>query len=372
MLITRHLEFSRPYRLVLAQRPSQERWDALLDALAQLLVRLHLAGFFWGDCSLSNVLFRRDAGALCAYLVDAETAAQHDVLSDGQRRHDLEIAEEHLLGEICDLAAQAEEEPGERELSIGRDVANRYDALWQELTGDEEFDPTRRPPRRRPHPPPQRARLRRRRDRARAHRSDGYRLHLDPRVVEPGHHRRRLQRLTGLDAQENQARRLLEDIADYRAALEQRGEPPVSELAAAARWLSDAFEPALAAIPPELRGKRAPAELYHELLVHRWLLSERAGRDVGLQTTVMSYVGGVLQRLPDEHVRQRRRRRSATRSASRSARGRRGTRRARSRRAAAWRRRRRDRRRTPRPPCRRRARSCPARGPAARSAWMRA
>ena len=300
MLITRHLEFSRPYRLVLAQRPSQERWDALLDALAQLLVRLHLAGFFWGDCSLSNVLFRRDAGALCAYLVDAETGAQHDVLSDGQRRHDLEIAEEHLLGEICDLAAQADEEPGERELSIGRDVATRYDALWQELTGDEEIDPTDA-----------------RRVDARIRRlnelgfdvgeielvrtgSDGYRLHLDPRVVEPGHHRRRLQRLTGLDAQENQARRLLEDIADYRSTLEQRGEPPVSELAAAARWLSDAFEPALAAIPPELRGKRAPAELYHELLVHRWLLSERAGRDVGLQTTVMSYVGGVLQRLPDE------------------------------------------------------------------------
>ena len=142
VLITRHLEFSRPYRLVLAQRPSQERWDALLDALAQLLVRLHLAGFFWGDCSLSNVLFRRDAGALCAYLVDAETAAMHDVLSDGQRRHDLEIAEEHLLGEICDLAAQAEEEPGERELAIGRDVAERYDALWQELTGDEDIDPS--------------------------------------------------------------------------------------------------------------------------------------------------------------------------------------------------------------------------------------
>ena len=37
--------------------------DRLLDALVELLVRLHLAGFFWGDCSLSNTLFRLDAGA---------------------------------------------------------------------------------------------------------------------------------------------------------------------------------------------------------------------------------------------------------------------------------------------------------------------
>ena len=217
VLITRHLEFSRPYRLVLAQRPSQERWDALLDALAQLLVRLHLAGFFWGDCSLSNVLFRRDAGALCAYLVDAETAAMHDVLSDGQRRHDLEIAEEHLLGEICDLAAQAER--GARR-ARARDRPGRRRALRGAVAGADRRRgvSTRATPRRVD------ARIRRLNElgfdvgeiELVRTGSDGYRLHLDPRVVEPGHHRRRLQRLTGLDAQENQARRLLEDIADYR------------------------------------------------------------------------------------------------------------------------------------------------------------
>lgn len=51
---------------------SLERYrDHLLDAISGLLVQLHLAGTFWGDCSLSNTLFRRDAGALQAYLVDA-------------------------------------------------------------------------------------------------------------------------------------------------------------------------------------------------------------------------------------------------------------------------------------------------------------
>ena len=57
----------------------------MLDAVTQLLVRLHLAGFFWGDCSLSNTLFRRDAGALTAYVVDVETGELHPELSNGQR-----------------------------------------------------------------------------------------------------------------------------------------------------------------------------------------------------------------------------------------------------------------------------------------------
>ena len=68
-------------------------------------MRLHLAGFFWGDCSLSNTLFRRDAGALSAYLVDAETGELHPQLSTGQRLHDLQIAEENVAGELLDVEA---------------------------------------------------------------------------------------------------------------------------------------------------------------------------------------------------------------------------------------------------------------------------
>jgi tRNA A-37 threonylcarbamoyl transferase component Bud32 len=47
-----------------------------------LVARLHLIGLFWGDVSLSNTLFRRDAGAFAAYLVDAETAELHDQLTN--------------------------------------------------------------------------------------------------------------------------------------------------------------------------------------------------------------------------------------------------------------------------------------------------
>jgi hypothetical protein len=74
VLITRHLDFSLPYRRVLETRSEDSALsDRLLDALVNLLVRVHVAGFFWGDCSLSNTLFRLDAGDLAAYVVDTET-----------------------------------------------------------------------------------------------------------------------------------------------------------------------------------------------------------------------------------------------------------------------------------------------------------
>ncbi len=99
----------------------------MLDALAQLFVQLHLNGFFWGDCSLSNTLFRRDAGALRAFLVDAETGEQHPSLSDGQRAHDLLIAEENIAGELLDLAARSRPEGEElvgveEALAVGEDL----------------------------------------------------------------------------------------------------------------------------------------------------------------------------------------------------------------------------------------------------------
>src|SRR5689334_14076231 len=51
-LVTLHLEFSLPYRALLSQALRPETATRLLDALAVLLVRLHLAGYWWGDCSL--------------------------------------------------------------------------------------------------------------------------------------------------------------------------------------------------------------------------------------------------------------------------------------------------------------------------------
>jgi len=103
ILITRHLQFSLPYRALFSSTLRPDTVNRLIDALVALIVRLHLLGFFWGDCSLSNTLFRRDAGAFAAYLVDAETGELHQDISDGQRAHDLYTAEINLFGEFLDL-----------------------------------------------------------------------------------------------------------------------------------------------------------------------------------------------------------------------------------------------------------------------------
>ncbi len=303
LLITRHLDFSLPYRTLLAGRGLRIPYlgERMLDALAGLLVRLHLAGFYWGDCSLSNTLFRRDADALAAYIIDVETGERHEELSIGQRRLDLQIATENVLGGLLDLQMGGLLAEGIDPVETALAIEQSYDRLWQELTGVDEFnaDETFRVDKR----------LRRLHDLGfdaaeleLVTTVDGSRLRLVPRVVEHGFHAQRLRSLTGLEAGENQSRRLLNDISRYRAVLEQRGGRKVPEAVAAARWLDERFERALAAIPPEMFSKLEPAELYHQVLEHRWFLSERAGGDVGLDETVASYVADVLANAPAEQI----------------------------------------------------------------------
>jgi hypothetical protein len=301
VLVTRYLDFSLPYRLILSRAVLPAPEPSIRAALAELLVRLHLAGFFWGDCSLSNALFRRDAGALSAYLVDAETSELHERLTDGQRSHDLDIAEENLAGELHDLTAELGREVVDDPFEFAATVRSCYDELWDELTREESF--------RVGEGGKLEQRLRRLNDLGfdveeveLVSSGDEVRLMLHSKVVEPGHHRRRLLHLTGLDAQENQARRLLNDLTRYRAWLERSGKQPVSDVASAGRWLSEVFEPSIASVPAELQAKRAPAEIFHELLEHRWFLSEQAGKDVGLDRTIPSYVEKVLRSAPDEKL----------------------------------------------------------------------
>jgi Domain of unknown function (DUF4032)/Lipopolysaccharide kinase (Kdo/WaaP) family len=301
VLITRHLEYSLPYRTLFAGSAIPDLRTHLLNGLAELLTRLHLRGFFWGDCSLSNALFRRDAGALSAYLVDAETGEQHVELSDGQRGYDLDIAQMNIIGELLDIDAELGLPAGLDPEETAEEIIRRYQALWHELTRVETFGTD------------ERYKLD-----ERLHRlnelgfdveeiqlnatPDGYRLNLDPHVVEPGHHRHRLLRLTGLDAQENQARRMLNDIARYREAMERKEKRPLSESLAAARWRDEVFEPTVAAVPDELWSALPAAEVFHQVLEHRWFLSEQAGKDIGIDKAVESYVRSELPRRPAERV----------------------------------------------------------------------
>ena len=294
VLITRHLQFSLPYRALFSHVLRPETMNRLLDALAALIVRMHLTGFSWGDCSLSNTLFRRDAGAFAAYLVDAETGNLYPKLSEGQRSEDIEILRLNIFGECLDLEAAELLHETIDPLSVVDDIVARYERLWHEVTYEQEI--------RRDARHDIEGRIRRLNelgfDVAEVDMSTvdgGYRVR--PKVVDAGYHTRRLLRLTGLDAEENQARQLLNDLDTYRAESDL-----TDEQQAAHRWLTEVFEPVVRAVPATMRRKLEPQEIFTQIIQHKWLLSEQAHRDVGMAPAVQSYLSDVLINKPDEQA----------------------------------------------------------------------
>lgn len=288
VLITQFLERSLPYR-TLFMSPGLERYrERLLDAVAILLVRLHVGGCFWGDCSLSNTLFRRDAGELQAYLVDAETSEVHEKLSDGQRSHDLDIMEENVSGGLADLAAMMNQ-PLPLDLEkTGRDIRVRYEKLWCEINremivapgdtftvqerirslnalgfsvGEVELVAT----------------------------EDGNQLRMRTTVTDRDYHRHLLHNLTGLVAEERQAQLLLNELKEMKVSLSGTLNRSVPLSVAAYRWLNERFLPTTQDLQPKVIGPDDACELYCEVLEHKWFLSEREKKDVGLERAVDDY-----------------------------------------------------------------------------------
>jgi len=269
----------------------------MLDALAELLVRLHLSGFYWGDCSFSNALFRRDAGLMAAYLVDAETGDLLDDLTDLRREFDLDLAHTNIAGDLMDLEASVGLPGNLDPVDLADSLVVRYNNLWAELTRHEVFDPK------------DQFLIEKRIGRLNELGFDveemeittvdnGKQVRMVPRVVEHWHHKRRLSSLTGLQVQENQARRLLNSLNRYRIILSEKDGRDVPLPVAAYMWMSDVFNPSVQNIPGNLKGGLDDAEIFHEILEHRWYLSEERHADVGMPYASKSYVENVLKKRP--------------------------------------------------------------------------
>ena len=297
-LLTEHLRFSLPYRSLFSHGLTHDSLPSLVDALVVLLVRLHLADFFWGDVSLSNVLFRRSAGGFAAYLVDAETGELRPSLSRSMREYDLTIATENVFAELLDLQASESLSHEVEAHDIIEQLEERYAALWDELTSEEEFSSE------------EMWRIEQRIERLNdlgfdvdeldiVTDFDGDTVRIQPKVVEAGHHQRELQGLTGLHVEDAQARRLLNDIASYTATLNLGRE---DRHVVANRWLDEIYEPMIAMVPPDARGKLEPAEVFHEVLQHRWYLAEQAGHDIDIFDAAADYIATVLTNKPDEAI----------------------------------------------------------------------
>lgn len=285
LLFTRFLEYSIPFRTLFENAGLEQYRSRLLDAIAGLLVRLHLAGFFWGDCSLSNTLFKRDAGQLQAYLVDAETAEMHEELSQGQRQHDLELLQENVAGDLLDVAAMLGERREETLDRTPEEIRSRYEKLWSEIGRVDTLAPSE---------------SWRIHERIRSLNAlgftvgevkleatgDGSRLRMRAIVTDRDYDRDLLQDLTGLNAEDHQARLMVQEIQELRATLARSENRSVPLQVAAYRWLTERYQPTVRRVADH--GE--PAELYCELLENKWYLSERAGHDVGMEVALEDYL----------------------------------------------------------------------------------
>ncbi|HEY7736828.1 MAG TPA: DUF4032 domain-containing protein [Candidatus Limnocylindrales bacterium] len=307
ILVTEFLAHSMQYRRMLARFPLGEGdyRDRLLDAMAWLLVDLHRAGVFWGDCSLANTLFRRDGDRIQAYLVDAETSEVHPSLSDGQRAYDLEVLVENVAFGLADLDAQAGRAVDAADaIGAAESVRSRYDAVWQKL---HEVPALRPGDRHAVH-----ARVRKLNELGFSidelslePTPDGHKLRLDVAVTTRRFHARELERLTGLRALEGQARILVNDVREYGCWLEWAERRQASPLGIGARWRREVFEPTVARIRTAAGAGRDLIQAYCDVLEHKWLLSERAGRDVGLEAAIQAYLAAGApspERTSDEPV----------------------------------------------------------------------
>jgi len=290
-LVTRFLPYSLPYRVLLSGKEvTSNDITMMANALALLLVQLHLLGFWWGDCSLSNTLFRRDAEAFAAYLVDAETGEFQKSLSDGQREHDLEIAHFNVAAELEDLALSGVLYPGMDPIRASEAVIKRYHRIWKALKERQVLDPKDRHA-------VERA-MRQLHDLGFAVDEvsvsldgESQKLYFQPKLVAPGYHRNRLRELTGLETEALQAKRLLASLDRFRGR-EENPKPPIGD--SARRWLNETYRPIVEMIPQNLEGTIEEAQFFHEVLEHRWYLSEREGHDVGLTFAAQSYIDDVM------------------------------------------------------------------------------
>ena len=289
-IVTRFLPYSLPYRVILSGQITQHEITNMANALAYLLVRLHLLGFWWGDCSLSNTLFRRDAEGFAAYLVDAETGEFQKKLSDGQREHDLELARFNVAAELEDLKIAGVLFPAMDPIRASESVITRYRKIWKSLSEPQILPAGDRHA-------VERA-MRSLQDIGFAVEEVDIQLAGDkstvtfiPKLVAPNYHSQRLIELMGLETEELQAKRILASFDRFRSR-EIEKTPKKEE--AAKRWLDEVFYKVINAVPAAMRGRVEDAQLFHEVLEHRWYLGEKAGRDLGLEFATNEYISKVL------------------------------------------------------------------------------
>jgi tRNA A-37 threonylcarbamoyl transferase component Bud32 len=296
ILITSYLEASIPFRYLFLNNVIDQFQAHLLDSIAGLLVQLHLNGFYWGDCSLSNILFRRDAGTLQAYLVDAETAEFHTPQTPPMLRyHDLEIMQENIHGELTDLEVNESVSLNGSLKNSGSYIKQRYRALWEQITREDIIKQDEQ------YKVQERIRALNElgfsvKDIELKNEDHGNILKLRIFVSDRNFHRNQLMEITGLLAEDRQAQQIINEIYELKAYFTNTGNPNITIEAVAYHWMEHMYKPVIDWLKPYIHDKNHPKlnsdpiELYCQILEHKWYMSERAQQDVGHLAAVEDFI----------------------------------------------------------------------------------
>ena len=222
--------------------------------------------------------------------MDAETAELHpDIVPPTMRFHDLQIMEENVDGDLTDLGAANLLMDGIPLDDTGASICIRYQNLWEEITRQIIISPD------------EKYRIQ---ERIQALNSLGFsigevllesgeigdKLRFQVVVADRNFHQDQLLGLTGVEAEEMQARLMMNEIHEIKATLSQTNNRSIPLSLAAFKWVQEIYLPTLDGIRSLINADIDPAELYCQILEHKWYLSEKAQHDVGHQIAIEDFL----------------------------------------------------------------------------------
>ena len=279
-LLTLYEKGSLPESHLMRLLKSEQYRDLVWNSIIALLVVMHLKGIFWGDPSLDNILVKFYKTKVEALLVDTETVQLYDYISEEKEKEDLERMFESLFAysfvndEFDERLFEKRKQYIEKrynklkkilndELNIEKEdyfkLVKRVDDLF--LLGytvkPEGFSPK-------------------------------LKVMFKPVTPRKGWFVQMLEDMLGVSFTPEQSKKIFKEILQYRYRMSKSRKTEMKLGDAARDWYQHRFLPARRVFKQYFPDEN-PVKIYLEILTHKWFLSEKAGKGVGIVEAAKDY-----------------------------------------------------------------------------------
>jgi hypothetical protein len=269
-LVTALMEKVLPDSFLFRRAFSRHNRNRIWDAVVRLFVDLHIHGVYWGDASLANMLIHFSSeplpeigrrARLKAVLADAETAEIHHAISDRLRQADVDFFFESMLWN----------EEDQRALGVVRDpIVSQDDRAYLQAEYDKRFG-----------------------------------LELEMRSFELVTNID-VDRLLGDFNAAGDGKLLLKHIQEHKWYLSEHLGREVQLAVAANDWYAQVFRPVCRLFGayglPSCFPDRSASRLYLDIMEHKYYMSQKEQRDIGLPSALRDYVARFSDRQPEQGI----------------------------------------------------------------------